>query len=541
MTFLKLTLVLALSASLMSSEGLVCQSLQSSYPNIESEFVLKHVEDQYKLFVEMRNYLAAPWLFDEQRVMFHVDKQLRNEMLEKYYTFDPAIVREFIGKRLTEKMRPALTDLGNRVLVSTKSTVRQFENIRRIFKWATSVDSHAPTNAEGVLSFADEHSTFGSMSTSNTGDFESRPSITQDSISHHAPLTVGRSQDIVLEIMHVFQLPKRLSRKYSRIVYAAVQQFELDKKKLAHLKYKEIDLALSHMIKYWGSLPEDDVVLSPSNAIPNVFGELKTSPDSDAPTSSRRESKASSSPRNPSALSNSSPGNLDAPPNSGRTSYGDLDGTMTLSNTNGLNVMPPSGSMQFPMSSLSTSPTGASSVVSSPNWYISPTDMFPALAPHPKISSRLSQIKALVASHKADLMNSFVDEIRKKFGDWKEQELASAAPDPSRQGKAESLVNYKFIKSFFRLGTSIGQTKDFKKIFTDILEDIVQPCIDAKLTSSELAELMRLLQVEGQAFISASLGPHPKQSTKKHLGDAWNNYINGLKRIAQVLGGDKIL
>lgn len=520
----------------MRVEGLVSQALQSSYPNIESEFVLKHVEDQYKLFVEMRKYLSSPWLFDEHRFMFHVDKQLRNEMLEKYYTFDAGIVREFFGKRLTEKMRPALTDLSNRVGIPTKSTVRQFENIRRIFKWATSVDSHAPSSGEGSLSFSDEFSSFGSPSSQSYPDPESRPSISADGGISHAPIAAGRSQDLVTELMHVFQLPSRLSRKYARIVYAAVNQFELDKKKLQHLKYKDIDRAIGYMIKYWGSLPEDEPRVGSLNLASNVLGEAKSSGEQDPPNSGRREFKNSSSPRNPSALSISSPAYLDnANPNSARGSTSDFDAMANLAHTDGTHSNPPSGSMQFAMGS---SPSNNYTSPSNSNWYVTPTDMFPSLAPHPKIVSRLNQIKALVSSHKAEL-NSFVDEIRKKLGDWKEQEPASAAPDPSRQGKAESLVNYKFLKAFFHLGTSIGQSKDYKKIFTELLEDIIQPCIDVKLTSAELSELFRLLQIEGQAFISASLGPSPKQSTRKHLGDAWINYITGLSRISQVLGGDK--
>lgn len=516
----------------MHSEGLVSQALQSSYPNIESEFVLKHVEDQYKLFVEMRKYLSSPWLFDEHRFMFHVDKQLRNEMLEKYYHFDAGIVREFFGKRLTEKMRPALTDLSNRVGIMAKSTVRQFENIRRIYKWATSVDSHAPSSGEGSLTFADEFSSFGSPSSHSFPDPESRPSISADGVVSHAPTSAGRSQDLVTELMHVFQLPSRLSRKYARIVYAAVNQFELDKKKLQHLKYKDIDRAIGYMIKYWGSLPEDEPRVGSLNITPNILGDTK-SDHQDPPNSGRRESKNSSSPRNPSALSISSPAYLDnTGPTSARASASDFDGMANLAHTDGTHSNPPSGSMQFTMMGSSPSNSAPS------NWYVTPTDMFPSLAPHPKMVSRLNQIKALVSSHKAEL-NSFVDEIRKKLGDFKEQEPASAAPDPSRQGKAEALVNYKFLKSFFHLGTAIGQSKDYKKIFTDLLEDIIQPCIDVKLTSAELAELFRLLQIEGQAFISASLGPSPKQSTRKHLGDAWINYITGLSRISQVLGSDK--
>lgn len=462
--------------------------------------------------------------------MFHVDKQLRNEMLEKYYSFDSGVVRDLLGKRLTEKVRTSLQELSNRIGIPTKSALRQFENIRRIYKWATSFDSHPSFSGDGSLSFADEHSTSGGISSYLSNEGDERTSFSPEGPSHHAPSSFGRSQDLVLELMHVFQLPKRLARKYARIVYIGIHQFELDKKKLQHLKYKDIDKAISYMIKYWGTLPDTDSRAS----------EGPKSIELEPPNSSRRENKAGSSPRAPSALSISSPADLDRnAPNSGRFSVGDGEGPLYLANTDGLQSNPPSGSMQFPLPNLSSSPNNAAASGSSTSWYTTPTEMYPMLGPHPKIVSRLSQIKGLASSHKAEL-NLFVAEIRKKLGDWKDQDLASAAPDPSRQGRAESLVDYKFIKSFFNIGAAIGQTKDFKKIFSDLQEDIVQPSIDVKLSTPELTELFRLIQFEGHTFIYASLGPSSKSSTRKHLGDAWTNYITGLRRIALALSYCKL-
>lgn len=159
------------------------------------------------------------------------------------------------------------------------------------------------------------------------------------------------------------------------------------------------------------------------------------------------------------------------------------------------------------------------------------------LNPHPKLVNRLHHIKALASSHKPET-TTFADEIRKKLGDYTDLALASSAPDPSRQHRSSSLVQYKLIKSFLHIGTSLGQSKDYKKIFSEIQEQIVQPCIDAKLSSNEVEELFRLVRVEGQSFIISLLGPAAKSSSKRHLSDAWHNYLEGLIRICLVLGAD---
>lgn len=478
--------------------------------------------------------------------MFHVDKQLRNEMLEKYYTFDAIVAREFMGKRLTEKMRPALADLSNRVGVLTKSITRQFENIRCIYKRATSMQT---LTYEGGISVLDESSTGAS---GGAPAYHSSSSNDGDESMNGTSAPASRSQDLVAELVAVFQIPKRLARKYTRIIYAAVHQFDLDKKKLQHLKYKDIDTALAHMIKYWGSLPGEGVpAATPRTGISLTMVSTITNDKSNAdanieapPSSSRRESKQSPRSGSSTTLTLSSPPNLDhsSPLGNNGAPFGDTDGqpSVLLAHTDGVTH----SYNQNNLGGANLTPASVSGTVSGSNnnnsstWYSSPSEMYPMLAPHPKIVSRLNSIKALISSHKAEL-NHFVDEIRKKLGDWKDQDLASAAPDPSRQSRAESLISYKFIKGFFHIGTSLGTSKDFKKIFSDILEDVVQPCVDAKLSMAEVSELFSLLQIEGQAFITAALGPSGKASSKTHLCDAWHAYVTGLKRISIVLASEK--
>lgn len=507
------------------------QTLQSAYKNVDNDLILKHVEDQYKLFVEMRNYLSSPWLFDEHRFMFHIDGKLRSEMLEKYYTFDAPVVREFIGKRLTEKMRPALNELSSKIGIINRSTVRQFENIRKIYLRATNPHATAQAAAETLGAHSDE---FFSASHGSGGKDDG--DVADDS-SHHYPISV-RSQDLLTDLMADFQLPKRLARKYCRIVYASVHQFELDKKKLSHLRYKDIDKIISFMIKYWGEISNDTrVVSSTTRNLPAEHHSGNTSVqqplDSASYKSGNERRTPTSSPPNASVLTASPPIAIDSSRGSSLSlAYEDSLGHSSLEGTN--------GQLPFLSSSIGSTfshPPPAATIIPQPStfsWNPAPSEMYPMLTPHPKMISRLNHIKGLASSNKSEA-GTLVDEIRQKLGDWTESNLASAAPDPSRQHRASSLLQYKFLKSFFTIGSSLGQSKEFKKIFSDILESIVQPCMDAKLTTNEIQELFRLVQVEGHSFISSTLGPNSKISSKKHLCEAWISYVAGLKRITLVL------
>lgn len=399
----------ALFVLISREETAVSQALQISYRNVDNELILKHVEDQYKLFAELRNHLASPWLFDEHRSMFHIDGQLRSEMLEKYYTFDATIVREFLGKKLGDKMRPGLAELSSKLGISHRSTLRQFDNIRRIYKRATNSSTNAAMNQDGT----DERE--------GTDDDDNQPDGSGG---------VLRSRDLVVDLMGAFQVSKRLARRYARIVYAAVHSFELNKKRLHHLKYKELDLILSYIIKHWGTLADEE------EAATNV-------------ADARSET-------------------------------------------------------------------------------------FPMLAPHPKLVSRLNQIKAIFSSHK-DEATVLSDELRQKLGDWNEVDRTSRAADPARRAKATALISYKFLKSMVVIGTAIGNTKDYKKILSDIADEIVQPCLDVQADANEINELFRLALVEGSAFLTSALGSSAKSSSKRHIYEAWSAYLTGLRKITVVM------
>ena len=58
----------------------------------------------------------------------------RNALIERYYTFDEAVVREFLGRKLSSKNRKDLDDVSEKTTVALRSCRRQFDNIKQVLK-----------------------------------------------------------------------------------------------------------------------------------------------------------------------------------------------------------------------------------------------------------------------------------------------------------------------------------------------------------------------------------------------------------------------
>ena len=63
----------------------------------------------------------------------------RRELVRLYYEFDAQVFREFMGYKLTARLRATLDDIAERTRVPLRSCRRQFDNLRRVF---THFDDH---------------------------------------------------------------------------------------------------------------------------------------------------------------------------------------------------------------------------------------------------------------------------------------------------------------------------------------------------------------------------------------------------------------
>ena len=182
------------------------------FPNFHG-LLAAETEDMYRKFRSLEPYLQSPPTFLNQQV-FNLPWASRNALIERYYTFDEAVVREFLGRKLSSKNRKDLDDVSEKTTVALRSCRRQFDNIKQVLKV---VD-----------------------------DFEG---------------------SLVENIKQHFLLPDQLAHSYASLVFLSHNRFETGKRRLAHLSVGDFTACANLMIEHWtlgstGSrLVDDDLEL----------------------------------------------------------------------------------------------------------------------------------------------------------------------------------------------------------------------------------------------------------------------------------------
>eukprot|EP01080_Neovahlkampfia_damariscottae_P010803 gene10803-3421_t len=172
------------------------------------DFVFNQVQTQFRIFEKLRNLLMNPSEFLNQgySCLLPIAPSVKNEMIERYFSFDEEVVREFIGKKMTVKLRKELENINEKTKLNLISIKRQFDNFYFIFKIIK--EKYQLNEKKEIISL---------------------------------------KEIIQLE----FFLSSELSEKYSRIIFLCFHQFETFKKKLKDLTFTEIDLFSELMLKYW--------------------------------------------------------------------------------------------------------------------------------------------------------------------------------------------------------------------------------------------------------------------------------------------------
>ena len=138
-------------------------------------------------------------MFSDQLV-FQLDSETQNFLIEKYYALDSSVVRELLGKKLSGRLRKDLDEVSERTKVSLRSCRRQFDNIKRVFKSVEELPGNFLQN-----------------------------------------------------IKNMYLLPERLADKYSVVVFIACHRFETTKKKLGFLSFDDFSVVCKAIMKDWTS------------------------------------------------------------------------------------------------------------------------------------------------------------------------------------------------------------------------------------------------------------------------------------------------
>lgn len=181
-----------------SSEAVIRQRKKVS-SSIPLDLIASDVLDHYRTYSHLEKFFDAPQKLDSS-ISFQLEKASKMLIIDRYYSLDDSVCRELLGKKLSSKYRKDLDEISERTLIKLKSCRRQFDNIKRIHKCLE----------------------------------EAQP-----------------SGSLLKIIQREFLLSEDLARKYCAIVFIANQRFELSKKKLYYLSFKDFYECANAIMNFW--------------------------------------------------------------------------------------------------------------------------------------------------------------------------------------------------------------------------------------------------------------------------------------------------
>ncbi|KAK1904367.1 Acidic fibroblast growth factor intracellular-binding protein B [Dissostichus eleginoides] len=171
-----------------------------------ADVLLSDTMDQYRTFQMCERLLHSPSKLGNQ-LLFQIPPHRQAMLIERYYTFDDAFVREVLGKKLSKGTKKDLDDISAKTSVTLKSCRRQFDNFKRVFKVVEEL--------KGPL---------------------------------------------VENIRQHFLLSDKLARDYAAIVFFANNRFETGKRKLHYLTFQDFAFCAGQLITNWTVGAVDNMV-----------------------------------------------------------------------------------------------------------------------------------------------------------------------------------------------------------------------------------------------------------------------------------------
>jgi len=103
--------------------------------NLQSEWasLVRHeIYDHFRHYQLLEHFLYQPHLLHGGQQLLQIPEDVQSFVVDKYWALDDIVVREVIVKRLT-KSRKDLDDVSESTGLNLRRVTRQFENIRRIY------------------------------------------------------------------------------------------------------------------------------------------------------------------------------------------------------------------------------------------------------------------------------------------------------------------------------------------------------------------------------------------------------------------------
>ncbi|KAI8848973.1 acidic fibroblast growth factor binding protein [Chytridium lagenaria] len=171
------------------------------------------VLSQFRNFEMLESFLHRPRSLLTQ-LIFPLSPETVQYLVDTYYSFEPKVLREVLGKKLSSRARKELDDAHEKSRVPMQGCRRMFDNLRRLMKRVE--------DAEG---------------------------------------------DMQKIIQSDFLIQKELASKYSHVIFINIHRLDCSKKKLANMSFDDFEQVGSLLMQYCTSqttaaVPDMDVALA---------------------------------------------------------------------------------------------------------------------------------------------------------------------------------------------------------------------------------------------------------------------------------------
>jgi len=183
---------------------------RSSNNKEQSGLWVNYARSQYRTFELLEPFLQHPTGIREEdntivdllanQEVVPLPAHVQSTVIEMYYEFDDAVLRELLGKKLSSRLRKDLEDIAAETGVPLASCRRQFDNMKRVYK------------------------------------------ITEELMG-----------DIVSNIQQHVLVSNGLASKYARVIFISKNRLEISahKKRLTNLSFQDIEYCAGAFMQFW--------------------------------------------------------------------------------------------------------------------------------------------------------------------------------------------------------------------------------------------------------------------------------------------------
>lgn len=144
---------------------------------------------------------------------------------------------------------------------------------------------------------------------------------------------------------------------------------------------------------------------------------------------------------------------------------------------------------------------------------------------HPKFVSRLRDFKTLATSTR-DVISHYTAAVKTNLEkQWADRE--------SKKLEALDTRLTGMVKFLFNLAGNLSQPKQVKDLWTDVIENLAEPCKKIELSEKELCQVFDVFRASIVVCVEALA--ESSQRNRSAVIDAWERFITGIRDVIAIV------